>query len=305
MMTDYNYTPDALAKKRDEAAVIYSKLMLLIPKYGKNAIYCFVEGYDMPYYRSIVHNVCRKDPVEIKCNGKGSVIAANKFIEAKGDCQDLTKRYFVDRDFDDNATLPETIFVTDGYAIENYYLSDKCVSGILNTEFKMSEHPDYHEKCMELFHQEHNKFFEGTLLFNAWYRCLYHNKNWNRKDISLDEYFPADWLNLRIGNITYNYTLSDIKIKFSTAPPLEESAIVKSMNELKALGASRSRGKYEMQFLYEFLSFIKNEPKKNRIYSVGPCSLPFLQKTMISTFSQYAEVSDRLYQYIETGKRTD
>ena len=84
---------------------------------------------------------------------------------------------------------------------------------------------------------------------------------------------------------------------------MKEEAILKSQDELKVLGASWSRGKYEMQFLYEFLSFIKNEPKKKRVYSVAPCYLPFQQKTMISTFSQYAEVSDRLYQYIETGKR--
>lgn len=304
-MADYNYTPEALAKKRDEAAVIYSKFMLLVSKCGKDAIYCFVEGYDMPYYRAVVRHVCKKDPIEIKCNGKGSVIAANKFIEAKEDCKDFIKRYFVDRDFDDNETLPETIFVTDGYAIENYYLSDKCISSILDTEFKMSiaEHPDCHIRCMDLFHQEHDKFFKGTLLLNAWYRCLYHNSNWNRKDVSLDDSFPAEWLKLKIGNITHSYTLSDIKAKFDKAPIIKEEAILKSQNELKELGASRSRGKYEMQFLYEFLSFIKNEPKKKRVYSVAPCPLPFQQKTMISTFSQYAEVSDRLYQYIETGKR--
>lgn len=75
------------------------------------------------------------------------------------------------------------------------------------------------------------------------------------------------------------------------------------MDELRALGPFRSRGKYEMQFLFEFLSFIKNEPKKSRVYSVASCSLPFQQNTMISTFSQYAEVTESLYYYIENGKR--
>lgn len=302
---DYNYTPEVLAKKRDEAAVIYSKFALLIPKYGKNAVYCFVEGYDMPYYRAIVRNVCRKEPVEIRCNGKGTVIAANKFIEAKEDCKNYIKRYFVDRDFDDNDALADTIFVTDGYAIENYYLSDKCISSILETEFKMSisEHADNHAKCMDLFHQEHEKFFEGTLLLNAWYSCLYHNSNWNRGDVSLGDSFPEAWLNLKIGNITHCYTLSDIEAKFDKAPIQEEGAIAKKMDELKVFGPLRSRGKYEMQFLFEFLSFIKNEPRKNRVYSVASCSLPFQQNTMISTFSQYADVSDGLYHYIEIGKR--
>lgn len=82
---DYNYTPEALSKRRGDAAAIYSKLTLLIPKFGKEVVYCFVEGYDMPYYRAIVHATCRREPVEIKCNGKGNVIAANRFIETKED----------------------------------------------------------------------------------------------------------------------------------------------------------------------------------------------------------------------------
>lgn len=306
-MVDYNYTPQALAKKRGEAAVIYSRFTLLIPQYGEDAVYCFVEGYDMPYYRAIVRNVTRKNPVEIKCNGKGNVIAANKFIERREDCKKYTKRYFVDRDHDSNDTLPNTIFVTDGYAIENYYLTDNCVSSILETEFKISKADNKvnHDKCMALFHQEHQRFFEGTLLLNAWYRCLYQSPLWNRSDVSLDKSFPDEWLDLTIGNITYSYTIDDIEKKFDKAPKMDINDIQKSQDELKAWGPHRSRGKYEMQFLFEFLNLIKNEPKKNRVYSVAPCSLPFQLNTMVSTFSQYAEVPERLYNYIETGIRND
>lgn len=303
-MADFNYTPEALAKKRGDASVIYSRFALLIPKYGNTVVYCFVEGYDMPYYRATVRNVCHKEPVGIDCHGKAQVIAANKYIEGRSDCQSFDKRYFVDRDFDENDDLSDTIFVTDGYAIENYYLSDKCVSSILETEFNMSqaEHPENHAKCMELFHQEHNKFFEGTLLLNAWYSCLYQNPNWNRAEVSLDESFPSGWLDLRIGNITHNYSLADIEAKFNKAPKIEEEAVNKRKEELRALGYLRTRGKFEIQFLFAFLSFLKNEPKKSRIYTVTSCSLPFNQPSMISTFSQYADVTERLYGYIATGK---
>ena len=303
-MADYNYTPEALAKKRSEAAVVYSRFALLIPKYGTDVVYCFVEGYDMPYYRASVRNICRKEPVEIRCHGKASVIAANKYIEGREDCKMYTKRYFVDRDFDENKDLPETVFVTDGYAIENYYLSDNCVSSILETEFKISraEHSANHTKCMDLFKQEHEKFFEGTLLLNAWYSCLYQNPAWNRAEVSLDESFPSEWLDMSIGNINHNYTQADIEAKFHKAPKIDDESVNTRKEELRALGYLRSRGKFEIQFLFAFLSFLKNEPRKNRIYSVAPCSLPFQQNTMVSSFSQYADVSDRLYDYIKTGK---
>lgn len=305
-MADYNYTPEALARKLNDASVIYSRFALLISHYGENAVYCFVEGYDMPYYRAVVRHVIRKEPVEIKCNGKAAVIAANKFIEGKEDCRKYTKRYFVDRDYDSNEGLPVTIFVTDGYAIENYYLSDACVGSILEVEFKMSKsvYLNEYQSCMNLFHQEHRNFFEGTLLLNAWYSCLYQRQTWSRSDVSLDVTFPKEWLSLNIGNISYNYSLTDIEAKYDKAPKIEEALIQERINELRNLGPAYSRGKYEIQFLFEFLSFLKNEPKRNRVYSVASCSLPFQQNSMISTFSQYADVSENLYHYIETGQRS-
>jgi len=304
-MTDQNFTPNALAKKRADASVIYSRFTLLIPLYGEDAIYCFVEGYDMPYYRPIVQNVCQNPPVEIICNGKSSVIAANIFIEAKEDSRRYAKRYFVDRDFDNNDNLPDTIFITDGYAIENYYLSDRCVSSILETEFKMSrvKYPDNYTNCMDLFHSEHEKFLEGISLFNAWYSCLYNSPVWDRRDVSLDNSFPKEWLSLKIGDIRYSYKLSDIEKKYKNAPQLEDSVVYTEKAKLQAKGHMFYRGKYEMQFLFEFLRFIQNEPQKSRIYSVASCSIPFNQNTMLSTFSQYADVSENLYNYIKTGIR--
>ena len=140
------------------------------------------------------------------------------------------------------------------------------------------------------------------MLLNDWYSCLYQNPNWNRAEVSLDENFPSGWLDLRIGNITHNYSLADIEAKFNKAPKIEEEAVNKREEELRSLGYLRTRGKFEIQFLFVFLSFLKNEPKKSRIYTVTSCSLPFNQPSMISTFSQYADVSDRLYGYIMTGK---
>lgn len=305
MMTELKFTPNRLAKKRDDASVIYTRFTLLIPQFGEDSIYCFVEGYDMPYYRSVVKHVCNKEPVGIICNGKKTVIAANLLIESKKEYRKYRKRYFVDRDFDNNDSLPNTIFITDGYAIENYYLSDKCVSSILETEFKISrvDNSLSYSKCMDLFHSEHEVFLEGISLFNAWYSCLYNNPDWDRCSVSLDNSFPKEWLTLKIGEISYSYNLSDIENKYNKAPHIEELVISNEKEELQAKGYMFYRGKYEMQFLFNFLKFIQNEPKKSRIYSVAPCSIPFNQDTMLSTFSQYADVSINLCNYLKTGIR--
>lgn len=304
-MVDYNYTPEALCKRLSDASVIYSRFLLLVSQHGEDAVYCFVEGYDMPYYRAIVRSVVRKEPLKIRCSGKAGVIAANLFIEEREDCRKYTKRYFVDRDYDSNEKIPVTIFVTDGYSIENYYLSEACVGAILEIEFKMSKsvYSKEYQKCMNLFRQEHRIFFEATLLFNAWYSCLYQSLDWDRSEVTLDNRFPKEWLNLIIGNIRCNYTLPDIEEKYDKVPKIDKTLVLERVDKLKALGPSCTRGKYEMQFLFEFLSFLKNEPKKNRLYTVASCSLPFQQNSMISTFSQYADVTDNLFNYIKTGKR--
>lgn len=305
MITEQNFTPKVLAKKRRNASAIYAKFTLLIPNCGEDSIYCFVEGYDMPYYKSAVSHICNNNSVTIECGGKQSVIDANLLIESKEECKRYKKRYFVDRDFDKNDSLPNTIFITDGYSIENYYLSDECVGSILETEFKISRafHFENYTKCMALFHSEHKKFLEGISLFNAWYCCLYNNSNWDRCDVSLDNSFPEEWLSLKIGAISYSYNLSDIEKKYNNAPLIEESFVSREKENLQAKGYMFYRGKYEMQFLFEFLRFIQNEPKNSRIYSVAPCSIPFYHKTMLSTFSQYADVSINLCNYLKTGIR--
>lgn len=52
--------------------------------------------------------------------------------------------------------------MTDGYSIENYYLSEACVGAILEVEFKMSKAVclDEYQRCMNLFRQEHRIFLK-------------------------------------------------------------------------------------------------------------------------------------------------
>lgn len=52
--------------------------------------------------------------------------------------------------------------MTDGYSIENYYLSEACVGAILEIEFKMSKsvYSKEYQKCMNLFRQEHRIFLK-------------------------------------------------------------------------------------------------------------------------------------------------
>lgn len=306
MTLESKFTPEALVLKSESAPVVFTKFTLLIDKYGEDVVYCFVEGYDMPYYLSPVRMLLCKEPIEVPCHGKDNVISANKFIENKPEYAHYTKRYFVDRDYTNNDAIPDTVYITDGYAIENYYLTDRCVSMILRNEFKFDivDHVKEFDACIKLFHQEHEKFENAIILFNAWYCCLHQDASWNQKDVSLDATFPVAWLDCNIGSFIASYTLMDIQTKYPQAPIIAEEKISEMEEVLRAKGWFYMRGKYEMQFLFTFLQYLKNEPKKSRAYTVAPCSIPFYLNTMISTFSQYADQPESLRYYIINGKRS-
>lgn len=300
------FTPEALVAKSESSPVVFTKFTLLIDKYGEDVVYCFVEGYDMPYYLSPVRMLLGKEPVEVPCHGKDNVINANKYIESKPEYTHYTKRYFVDRDYTNNDGIPDSVYITDGYAIENYYLTDSCVSKILRNEFKFDivEHAKEFDACIEFYHQEHEKFENAIRLFNAWYCCLHQDTSWNHKDVSLGTTFPDDWLDCNIGSFTASYTLADIQTKYPKAPIIPEEKLSEMEVILNEKGWFYMRGKYEMQFLFTFLQYLKNEPKKKRVYTVAPCPIPFYSNTMISTFSQYADQPESLRYYITEGKRS-
>lgn len=302
MMTG-EFTPEALIAKKNTAPVAFTKLTLLIDKYGEDAVYCFVEGYDMPYYITPIKYILNKEPVDIKCGGKDNVINANKYIEGKPEYSKYIKRYFVDRDYTDNSDIPNTVCITEGYAIENYYLTDSCVSKILKNEFKIDivDNADIFDKCIEFYHDQHEKFEEAILLFNAWYCCLHEDDSWNHKDVSLEDKFPTEWMDCHINSFSYSYSLADIYAKYDKAPSIKPEVVEAKKEILKEKGWYYMRGKYEMQFLYTFLKYLHDEPKKARVYTVHPCKIPFEQNTMISTFCQYADFPESLRYYIELG----
>lgn len=302
MMTE-EITPEALISKKNTAPVAFTKLTLLIDKYGEDVIYCFVEGYDMPYYIPPVRFILEKEPVGIICGGKDNVINANRFIEDKSEYSKYTKRYFVDRDYTDNSNIPNTVCVTDGYAIENYYLTDSCVSKILENEFKINrvDNKEVFDKCILFYHDQHAKFEEGVLLFNAWYCCLHEDKQWAHTGVYLEDKFPSRWMECNVNRFYPHYSLTDIYAMYDQAPMIKPEVVAVKEDELRQKGWYYMRGKYEIQFLYIFLKYLHDEPKRDRVYTVQPCKIPFEQNTMISTFCQYADVPESLKSYIKQG----
>lgn len=123
-------SPEELLREIDNNDCVAFKLLVEeIGKHGYATPYCFIEGYDAPYYRKKVEAFSETIPVFISCGGKKGVVSGYNFISSKSAYSDSYKLlYFVDKDYDNNETLSDDIFITDGYSVENYYGSTDTMS---------------------------------------------------------------------------------------------------------------------------------------------------------------------------------
>ena len=291
---------EKLVREKEEAtSVAFHRFILLKDTYS-DAFFYFVEGKDAPYYtyrvRTIVQN---KDCIPIKCGNKEKTIKMHQLLSSNTLYDNYKKGYFVDKDFDDNSELSSDIYVTPCYSIENLYSTEKVLSEILKCEFDIL--PSDREYCslLQLFNKEQSRFHDATVLFNAWYACA------KRKKIAigvcLDEKFPKEFLTLKINNITYSYNIESIKSKYPEVPPILNDEIEIMKEKLKSDPCFNLRGKYEIQFFYEFIKYLIDDAneKGKRVYVKEKTKLNLDKAQILSQLSQYAITPECLMQYIQ------
>lgn len=275
-------------------------------QYGQDKLYCFVEGKDAPFY--IIY--C-PDAEFIKCKGKKFVIDANKYMRRRHDKSLLKLRFFVDRDFDDNSLLHNSIYITDGYSIENFYVCKECVERILKSEFHLDgkSNADKFNKALNLFSHKLYEFNEGVLLFNSWYANVKRTDDvsGNPSKVNLDDKFPNKLTKYQISTgFEKAYTKNDIISLYPAAPHISDKDIesTKSIIFRDKLGFYL-RGKYQLEFLYKFLTFLNDDATKNEnpIYTLKGKNFHVSFKYLLSELSQYHERSYSLIGYVRDGVR--
>ncbi|MFV1465875.1 MULTISPECIES: DUF4435 domain-containing protein [unclassified Phaeobacter] len=100
----------------------------------ENEVHVFLEGEeDFIYYLPEIRRLAGSRKVlPYNCGGKWNVVEARDFIEGSYDVMAL---FFVDRDYDDllnrQARKSESLYITDGYSIENMMSSDEAADVLL------------------------------------------------------------------------------------------------------------------------------------------------------------------------------
>lgn len=299
-------TVNELLEKAEEAPVLFLKFRDKVSKYGSSRIYCFVEDYDMPYYSALITAIMNDEWTSIRCKGKGKVLEIHDYLKDMDSYSEYTKRFFVDRDFDDNSSLEDDVYVTPSYSIENMYLTDECMRKILETEYEIDPVGDEElfNKAMGLFISKKAEFHQAVLLFNAWYACLHEDSSWNHDQVCLSDKFPKDLLNYSIDRpIVSNYTTNDIENKYPAATKISSDKIDAKKIQLSSNLTNNLRGKYEIEFLYKYIQFLNQDAgSRRRLYTKKNKNYTFGMDSTISAVSQYATVPECCKRYVRTGK---
>lgn len=293
------FSPEALLAESENETTYFMDFNRQCEEYGENAIYCFVENYDLCFYPHRVEDITGMKSRGIPCERKKNVVATYLFISSNPVYNKYKTLYFVDADFDDNTSLSEHIYVTPCYSIENLYVDKTVVSDILENEYKIrrNDSEGKHEKTIQLFETELTTFHSCVLLFNAWFRTIKRKGIDASNKVNLGDSFPSDMLKLKITSITSNYTITDIENKYPDAPKTTPEEIEENKVYLME-DTRRFRGKYEIQFLYYFFEYLNIDAGGKREFTVLNKGVNWDRKRMISTLDHYVPTPHDMREYI-------
>lgn len=299
METINEFTPDEFLKTIKEVPTVpFHKFELLTSKYGESCLYCFVEGHDLPYYSVRVEAIASMSCYCIDSGGKKNVIAINEFLREKEEYFKYKTLYMVDKDYDDNSKLNESIYVTPCYSVENLY----CVNNIVDKLFCMSPEDSKYDECHSYIKDKYDQFISAISLFCTWY---YSNKEFERNnkiilDIALDENMDSKFLNYIVDEqdivIDAHYSLDDINNYYNTSISLHDiEANSHFINEYNI------RGKYLFQFFEKLLIYFNMDSSKKGPHKFFKKNLAINtdRKKMMTTLNCIATTPKELKEYIQ------
>ena len=287
----------------EEASGIEVIFKSFIENKKKMNYFLFFEGKDdSKYYTIRFSNISAKNEYYMYyCDGKKNVIEIYWKIK-KNTIEDTNKSllFFVDRDFDKYLELPDDIYVTDGYSIENYYFTDYAIRNLLKCEFnfQQSEKDDVEDfkKSLEFLKKERDLAIKKIIYTNAWY-SLQVNKAYLQnipkpKLYNIKEYSKIEGINC----------IPDLESKVKDCISVSEKEIEEEIKYLNEDPVMRIRGKYFEQIMSKKIDELfrdSNKRSERKILSKRrKISLLINRDAIISLFSQYADTPDSLRKYI-------
>lgn len=284
----------------NESDCIESIFQSYISSKSKKDIFLFFEGKDdFKYYVSRVSShIGDKEYGVFHCNCKMNVLTIQEMIANQAAIQDDKKNlYFIDRDYYDNENIPDSIYVTSSYSIENNYFTNSAIKRILIGVIGISEENKDDNLDFKVVYNHitsrRDEIIEEIIYANAWYslqikkskHSVEHTQMSNIKEYS------------NIKNICQIQVLEKL-VKNSLE--INESEINKEIENLRLNPVSKIRGKYFTQALTPvFRDVFQDAGKKyNRKYFSKKRKIHANLSDIISELSAYADTPPELISYI-------
>lgn len=291
-----------MIKSTGKDVAVFQKFMLEYKDYN-NTLFYFVEGEDFCYYNPRIKNYSNSmNYINYRCDGKNNVIGVNNLIKEKLTIENNNKlMFFVDRDYglDD---VPQNIYVTDFYSIENFYLTEETVRNILENFIEINKHTNNYNLCLEYFEKTYTEYSKFAVKINTFYYTVreYEKINGcprtNFRTIKFSKFIKNDSIdNFSMSDLSYEELLKKYDIKYS----IEEAHFKKNALLFNENNHYNFRGKFELEYLKWFLNSIRISIKDG-LYNFDKdlvCNYDFHVDVM-KILSEYAFTPKSLKEYI-------
>lgn len=268
---------------------------------SKKDIFLFFEGKDdFKYYVGRVSSyIDEKEYGVFHCNCKMNVLKIQEMISKKAAIEDDKKHlYFIDRDYDNNENIPDSVYVTSSYSIENYYFTDSAIKRILIGVIGFSEENKEDDldfkKIFDYITNKRNEIIEEIIYANAWYSLQI------RKSKHCEE-FPQMTRVKEYRVIRNLKKICDFESLVTNSIKTTELEINNEIKELKINPVNKIRGKYFTQALTPiFRNVFKDAGKKNnRELFSKKRTIHVNLSDIICELSAYADTPQELTSYIK------
>lgn len=290
-------SPDALLSKIENTDTVpFQRFVLQTNSYGKERLYCFIEGYDLPYYQHRIELITGKKCSCIDSGGKKNVISVNELIRQKAEYSKYKILYMVDSDYDDNSNVHDSIYITPCYSIENFYGTLDCYIKLIEGTYHIYEDNPKYSLCLELYNRLSTEFINATSCFCAWYRCAKRKVN---HEVELKESFPEQYASFTSNSITKtNYNLAVLNSDYPNVDDVTTDELNESLDYIDN-NINNIRGKYVMQFIEFIIQVLNRDSKTNKKYTDTKVEFEQNRKTLITRLSAYADTPNCLKNYVK------
>ncbi|MBV5104852.1 DUF4435 domain-containing protein [Mammaliicoccus sciuri] len=269
---------------------------------NRDLIYCFVEGdEDRVFYHNKLQYFNENSKLKfIVSKGKRNVIRYNEVITEKEKWKYFKSMFFVDRDYDNYKEI-ETIFITDAYSIENYFVSCNVLEKILEYDFGIADDRIIFD-ISKMFRNTQKDYHKFLLEINAFLKLqqIKEEEKKEEKRLNIDKLKLNEMLEINLDGIVIKKNLEEcinMLSDYYDYSDLEFKEVLNSFDSNRYI--YDFRGKYEIYFIEKYISKILEEiNKKENIFGINK-NIKRYQNDVIKRFLGYAECPENLRDYYD------